>query len=246
MSATQPFDLTGKVAVITGASRGIGREIAVAYARAGADVVLASRKQPDLDAVADEVAALGDGAGRALALACHTGSDEQVAALVAAAVERFGGVDVLVNNAATNPHFGPLLTAEESHWDKTFDVNVKGYVRLIRACVPSMRERGGGAIVNVASGAGLAGSAAIAAYGASKAAVLRLTESLSAEVKGRGVRVNAVLPGTIDTAANRAAMPDADTSKWVAPDAIADVILFLASPAARAIHGVSLPVFGLG
>ena len=146
------FDLTGRVAIITGASRGIGRAIAEAYARAGARVVLASRTQETLDAVADAVRSVG---GEALAVAAHTGDADAVARLVERTVEAYGGVDILVNNAATNPHYGPILTASESQWDKILDVNVKGYARLVGACVPHMRNRGGGSVINVSSLAGL-------------------------------------------------------------------------------------------
>ena len=128
---TLKTDLNGKVALITGASRGIGQAIAEAYAANGAKVVLASRKQEGLDAVA---AVIREAGGEALPVAAHTGSQDAVEALVAQAAEAYGGIDIVVNNAATNPHFGPILTSEESHWDKTFDVNVKGYFRVVKAC----------------------------------------------------------------------------------------------------------------
>ena len=134
------FDLTGKVAVVTGASRGIGEAVARCYAAAGASVVLASRTQEALDAVA---ASIHEDGGTALPVACHTGDDEQVAALVGRVRDELGGVDILVNNAGTNPHFGPLLSAEDSHWHKTLDVNLMGYVRLAKACVPVMRATTG-------------------------------------------------------------------------------------------------------
>src|SRR6185295_3584940 len=137
---TQLHDLTGRVAVVTGASRGIGEAIAAALAAAGARLVLASRKLEGVESVAELIRAEG---GEAIAVACHTGRAADVQALAARAREAFGGVDILVNNAATNPHFGPLLEADEAQWDKTFEVNVKGYVHAIRACVPRMRERGG-------------------------------------------------------------------------------------------------------
>ena len=146
------FDLTGKVALITGASRGIGEAIAHAYAAAGAKVVLSSRKQEGLDKVAADIRAAG---GEALPIAAHTGSLAAIEAVVQQATEAFGGIDIVVNNAATNPHFGPAITAEESHWDKIIDVNVKGYFRVIKACYPSMVERGGGKVINIASIAGL-------------------------------------------------------------------------------------------
>ncbi|MBK8430413.1 MAG: glucose 1-dehydrogenase [Chloroflexi bacterium] len=190
------FNLTGKVAVITGASRGIGEAIAHAYARAGASVVLASRKQADLDEVAAEITAAG---GRALAVAAHTGSDEAVNALVARATEAFGGVDIVVNNAATNPHFGPVMTAEESHWDKIFDVNVKGYFRVAKACAASMQARGGGKIINIASVAGLHPQPGMGVYCVSKAAVIMLTQVLAAELAPHNIQVNAIAPGFIKT-----------------------------------------------
>src|SRR6185436_3817340 len=135
MEKTLPrsFDLTGQVAVVTGASRGIGATIAGALSAAGARVVLASRKLDGLEAVAGQLRAAG---GEALAVACHTGRTEETEALAARAREIFGGIDVLINNAATNPHFGPLLAAEDSHWDKTFEVNLKGYVHMGKACLP--------------------------------------------------------------------------------------------------------------
>ena len=190
------FNLTGKVAVITGASRGIGEAIAHAYARAGASVVLASRKQADLDEVAAEITAAG---GRALAVAAHTGSDEAVNALVGRATESFGGVDIVVNNAATNPHFGPVMTAEESHWDKIFDVNVKGYFRVAKACSASMQARGGGKIINIASVAGLHPQPGMGVYCVSKAAVIMLTQVLAAELAQHNIQVNAIAPGFIKT-----------------------------------------------
>ena len=190
------FNLTGKVAVITGASRGIGEAIAHAYARAGASVVLASRKQADLDEVAAEITAAG---GRALAVAAHTGSDEAVNALVGRATEAFGGVDIVVNNAATNPHFGPVMTAEESHWDKIFDVNVKGYFRVAKACAASMQARGGGKIINIASVAGLHPQPGMGVYCVSKAAVIMLTQVLAAELAQHNIQVNAIAPGFIKT-----------------------------------------------
>ena len=152
MSMTPMFDLSGKVALITGGSRGIGLAIAEAYAAAGAKVALASRKQAAVDEAADVIHRAG---GEALAVAAHTGDSEAVATLVERVTSHYGGIDILVNNAATNPHFGPFLSAEESQWDKILDVNVKGYFRVAKACVPSMRARGGGKIINMASVAGL-------------------------------------------------------------------------------------------
>ena len=186
--------LKDKVIVITGASRGIGEAIAHACVDAGAQVVLAARKQADLDRVA---AALGE---RALAVACHTGKAEDVDALMAKAIERFGRVDGYVNNAATNPYFGPLIDTPDAAIDKTFEVNVRGYLYGARALVRHARVRGGGgAIVNLASVAGLRAAPMQGIYGATKAAVISMTQTLAFELGGAGIRVNAIAPGLVDT-----------------------------------------------
>ena len=190
------FSLAGKVALITGASRGIGQSIAESFAAAGARVVLSSRKQDGLDQVAAGIRAQG---GEALPIAAHTGSLDAVTALVEKATASYGGVDILVNNAATNPHIGPILDAEESIWHKTLDVNVVGYWRMAKACWPSMQARGGGSIINVASVAGRRAQPGMGVYCASKAAVLMLTEVLAVELAERGVRVNAIAPGFVKT-----------------------------------------------
>jgi NAD(P)-dependent dehydrogenase (short-subunit alcohol dehydrogenase family) len=248
---TPPHDLTGRVALVTGASRGIGEAIAVALAAAGARLVLASRKQEGVEAVAKVIR---DAGGEALAVACHTGRATEVEALVARAKETFGGVDVLVNNAATSPHFGPLLEAEEAHWDKTFEVNVKGYVHPIRACVPLMRERGGGAIVNVASVAGLIPHRGLGVYGVSKAAVLMLTKTLALELARDNIRVNAIAPGLIQTRfsevlwsspeAQERALRSIPQRRIGQPEDLVGAVLYLASDAARFTTGTVLVVDG--
>lgn len=190
------FDLSGKVAVITGASRGIGEAIARCYAQAGAKVALLSRSQESLDAVA---AKIRDKGGEALPLACHTGDAERVAQTLGQVAETWGGLDIVVNNAATNPHFGPMVTAEKSHWDKTLEVNVQGYFWTVQAAVPWMKKRGGGSVINVASIAGLTPFPGLGIYGVTKAAVLMLTRQLASELVGDGIRVNAIAPGLIKT-----------------------------------------------
>ena len=188
--------LADKVVVITGGSRGIGQAIAGACLDAGARVVIASRKQADLDRTAAELA----GRGEIAAVACHTGKAEDVEALFAAALARFGRVDGAVNNAATNPYFGPLIDTPDAAVDKTVEVNVKGYLYVARALVKHARARGGAAsLVNVASVAGLRAAPMQGIYGATKAAVISMTQTLAFELGGSGVRVNAIAPGLVET-----------------------------------------------
>lgn len=187
--------LKDKVIVITGASRGIGEAIARACIDAGARVVLASRKQADLDKV---VASLPS--DRAIAVACHTGKAEEVDALIAKAVETYGRVDGVVNNAATNPYFGPLIDIPDAAMDKTFEVNVRGYLYVARAFVRHAQKRGGGgSIVNIASVAGIRAAPMQGFYGATKAAVISMTQTLAFELGGQNIRANAIAPGLVET-----------------------------------------------
>ncbi len=246
-----PNDFGGRVVVVTGASRGIGAALAGAFAAAKARLVLAGRKMEGLEAVAELIRGHG---GEALPVACHTGRAADVQALADKARDVFGGVDVLVNNAATSPHFGPLLAAEESHWDKTFEVNVKGYVHLIRACVPLMRERGGGAIVNVASVAGMVPHTGLGVYGVTKAAVLMLTRTLALELAPENIRVNALAPGLIQTRFSEAlwstpemrerALRSIPQGRMGQPDDLVGAVLYLASDAASFTTGSVLVIDG--
>ena len=196
MSAEPVIHLNDKVAIVTGASRGIGAEVARTFARAGAKVVVASRKIDGLTAVAEEIQSEG---GEALPFAAHMGKEDQVQALIAAAVGRFGKVDILVNNAATNPYFGPMVNIEWGAWDKTFEVNVKGYFTATREVVRHIQARKGqGSVVNVASVAGFMAMPLQGVYAMTKAAVVSMTRTLSVEL-GPDVRVNAIAPGLIDT-----------------------------------------------
>jgi NAD(P)-dependent dehydrogenase (short-subunit alcohol dehydrogenase family) len=241
----------GRVVVVTGASRGIGEAIAEAFGAAGARVVLASRKLEGVEEVAEKIRAAG---GEALAVACHTGREADVQALMARAQEAFGGIDVLVNNAATNPHFGPLLDAGESQWDKTFEVNLKGYVHAIRAAVPMMRERGGGSIVNVASVAGLVPHGGLGVYGVLKAAVLMLTRTLAVELAKDQIRVNAIAPGLIQTRFSEAlwASPEANAralatipqGRMGQPEDLTGAVLYLAGDGAKFTTGAVLVIDG--
>lgn len=245
------FALSGKVALITGASRGIGQAIAEAYAAAGAAVVLSSRKQEGLDPVA---AGINENGGKALAVAAHTGSDEAITAVVQQATEQFGGVDIVVNNAATNPHFGPIMTAEESQWDKILDVNVKGYNRVIKAALPSMKERGGGKVINIASIAGMEPQPGMGIYCISKAAVLMLTEVLAAELASDNVQVNAIAPGFIKTkfssaiwqneAMYKAVIQGVPQKRMAEPEELTGIALYLASDASSFTTGSTFLIDG--
>jgi NAD(P)-dependent dehydrogenase (short-subunit alcohol dehydrogenase family) len=245
------FDLTGRVAIVTGASRGIGFVIAETFALAGGKVVLASRKQNALDQAAEKIQAEG---GDAFPFAAHTGDGESVNNLVAASVERYGGVDILVNNAATNPHFGPLLTSEESQWDKILDVNLKGYFRMVKACVDSMRQRGGGKVINLASVAGLRYQQGMGIYGISKAGVLMLTQTLAVELAVDNIQVNAIVPGFIQTKFSRALWETPEIHQKITaqipqgrigqPDELTGMALYLASQASSFTTGAVMILDG--
>jgi dehydrogenase/reductase SDR family member 4 len=190
-----------KVVVITGASRGIGQQIAVGFAAEGAKVVLVSRKIAALEEVTKQIA---DAGGHAFPLACHIGDMAQIAAAVAAVKEKYGRIDVLVNNAATNPVFGPVMFTEEDAFQKIFDVNVKGPFFLSKGVMAAFQEQGGGVIVNVASTAGLSPMPGLGIYSASKSALIGLGKVMAYEWGPFGIRVNTVCPGLIKTKFSKA------------------------------------------
>ena len=194
--AIADFSLTGKVAIVTGASRGIGEAIARGMAEQGATVVLASRKQEALAAVGASIAA---GGGKAMPIACHTGQPEAVTALFDRVMSELGRVDVLVNNAATNPYFGPTIDASESVFDKTFEVNVKGYFFMAQRAAKIMVEQRKGSIINIASIAGISPMPMQGVYSMTKAAVIAMTKAFATELGGVGVRCNAICPGLTET-----------------------------------------------
>ncbi len=190
------FSLNNKVAIVTGASRGIGEAIARGYAEQGAQVIIASRKQESLDPVAESINAAG---GKCAAIACHTGESEQISALCHKVIADFGKIDILVNNAATNPYFGPAIDIDEGRLDKTIDVNIKGYFQMMQHVGAKMVEQGSGSIINVASIAGIQPGPMQVIYSMTKAAVISLTKGLARELGGAGVRVNAIAPGLVET-----------------------------------------------
>jgi NAD(P)-dependent dehydrogenase (short-subunit alcohol dehydrogenase family) len=251
MNSHAHFDLTGRVAIVTGASRGIGQAIALAFAAAGAQVALSSRKQESLDAVVTEIKKQG---GQAIAIAAHTGDSNAVRALVAQTVERFGGVDILVNNAATNPHFGPLLTADEGQWLKILDVNVLGYFRAAQAVVPELQKRGRGKIINMASVAGLRPMPGMGVYSVSKAAVLMLTQTLAQELGPHNIQVNAIAPGVIKTRFSsvlwqtesiaRSIQAATPLGRFGEVDDLTSAALYLASPASDYMTGAVMVIDG--
>jgi NAD(P)-dependent dehydrogenase (short-subunit alcohol dehydrogenase family) len=241
------FSLEGKVAIVTGASRGIGEAIARAFVHAGASVVCASRK---IDANATR--ALGD---RAFAIAAHTGQEQECQRLVAETISRFGKVDVLVNNAATNPYAGPMLNVENAAWDKTFEVNVKGYFWMAREVARHLIAREApGSIVSIASIAGLAAAPTQGVYGMTKAAVLSMTKTLAVELASSKVRVNAIAPGWVDTRFASAVLKDdalvrdvlhrTPQARYATPDEISGGAVFLASDASSYMTGQTLIIDG--
>ena len=246
---TVSISLEGKVAIITGASRGIGEAIARSFAANGAKVVLSARKIEALAAVAESIGP------NAHAVAAHAGKLDECTRLVEAAVAKFGKVDVLVNNAATNPHFGPLLTVDEGAWDKTFEVNAKGYFWMAREVAKHCIARNApGSIVNIASITGLMGAPGQGVYAMTKAAILSMTKTLGAELAKTGIRINAIAPGFVDTRFASAVLKNevlveevirrTPMGRYGQPDEIAGAALYLASDAASYMTGQTIVVDG--
>jgi NAD(P)-dependent dehydrogenase (short-subunit alcohol dehydrogenase family) len=237
------FDFSNCVVVITGAAGNLGVVTARAFHTAGASLVLVDRSPDRLPKLFPELA---DSAQHFLATSVDLGDVAAVERMAEEAVKRLGKIDVLVNTAGGYRAGTPLHETPLEDWDFLLNLNARSVLIACRAVIPPMLTQGTGKIINISSRAALIGEANAAAYSVSKTAVVRLTESMSAELKDKNINVNCILPGMIDTPPNRQAMPEADYSQWVAPEALTDVIQFLASNAARAIHGAALPVFGKG
>jgi len=234
-------DFTGKTALITGAAGNLGRAVVDAFAARGANLALVVRD------VGKAQGALGAPSPRLAYFAADLLDAAQVEAAVAGAAARFGAIDVVCNLAGGFRMGPPVHETPDADWEFLLDLNARTLLHTARAVVPVLRANGqrGGKIVNVGAFAAQKGVAHMGAYVAAKSAVIRLTEAMAAELRAHGINVNCVLPTIIDTPENRKSMPDADPAKWVAPADLASVIVFLASPAARAIHGAALPVTGL-
>jgi NAD(P)-dependent dehydrogenase (short-subunit alcohol dehydrogenase family) len=251
MRMKNPFDLTGKIALVTGGSRGIGEGIARLLAANGAHVIVASRKIDGCEQVAASIRAAG---GSAEAMACHIGEMEQIDATFAAIEQKHGRLDILINNAAANPYFGPIENTDLSAFQKTLDVNIRGYFFMSAKFVQMMASKGGGSIVNVASVNGIIPGQWQGIYSITKAAVISMTHAFAKECAQQGVRVNALLPGFTDTRFASALtknddilkmlMPHIPMRRVAQPDEMAAAVLYLVSPGASYTTGTCLNVDG--
>ena len=240
--------LNGKIAIVTGASRGIGRAIAEIFAREGARVVICGRRQETLDEAAREIGP------SVKPIACHVGRADQIEKLLAITTREFGHVDILVNNAATNISFGPCLEIDEAQFDKMIEVNLKSAFRLISAVAPGMCARGHGSIINIASIAGLRPQLHSLLYSMTKAALIMMTQSYALELGPKGVRVNAIAPGLIQTTLSEHYWKDEAQREDVLamqpikrlgqPSDVAELALLLASEKGSYITGQTLTVDG--
>ena len=238
------FSLKDKVAIITGASKGIGKAIAEIFAEAGAKVVVSSRKQESVDTVAEEINAKG---GIAIGVAANTGSIEDLTSLVSKTIAHYGRIDIVVNNAATNPVYGPMVDTSSDAFDKIMNVNVKGPFELSKLALPEMKKVGGGSIINISSIGGLTPEPMLGIYSVSKAALISLSKAMAKEVGKDGVRVNVICPGLIKTKFSEALWSnEAATEKMVKrlpisrigeSEDIAGLALFLASEASAYCTG---------
>ncbi len=251
MTSNDLFNLDGKIALVTGASRGIGEAIARLLAKQGATVLVSSRKIGGCETVAESICASG---GKAEALACHIGDLGQIEATFDHISKKFGRLDILVNNAAANPYFGHILDTDLGAFQKTVDVNIRGYFYMSTAAGKLMREQGSGTIVNVASVNGVVPGAFQGIYSITKAAVISMTKAFAKECGGLGIRVNALLPGLTDTkfasaltsneAIKNEALKQIPLNRVADPSEMAGAVLYLVSSAASYTNGACIAVDG--
>jgi len=245
------FSIAKKTAIVSGGSKGIGKAIAMKLAQAGANVVICSRKKENLDSAVNEAELNGL---TLIPIECNTSNNESIQSVVDHTIEKFNGVDILVNNAAANPYYGPILNSEDSHWDKIFDVNVKGYFNFAKACSKTMIANNSGKIINVASIAAKTPLEGLGVYNISKAAVVMLTKVLAKELGEHNINVNTLAPGLIKTDFSKALWENEDThnkivksipqGKMGSPDDISGMALYLASEASDFVTGSIFTVDG--
>jgi len=245
------FRLDGKVAIITGGSRGIGKEIAIGFAEQGAHVALASRKQEALDGVAEEIRKKGS---ECLAMACHMGKPDQIENLFDKVMDTYGSVDILVNNAATNPYFGALVDAPEDAWNKTLDVNLKGPFLMTQAAARIMMQKGGGSIINISSVGAFQANPMQGVYGVTKAGMVNMTKTFAQELALANVRVNAICPGLTATKFSEVliqtkeiyeiALQKIPMKRHAEPSEIVGAALYLASDASSYVTGSCITIDG--
>lgn len=245
------LSLAKKTAIVSGGSKGIGKAIAMKLAQAGANVVICSRKKENLDSAVNEAESNGL---TLIPIECNTSNKGSIQSVVDQTIEKFNGVDILVNNAAANPYYGPILNSEDSHWDKIFDVNVKGYFNFAKACSKTMIANNSGKIINVASIAAKTPLEGLGVYNISKAAVVMLTKVLAKELGEHNINVNTLAPGLIKTDFSKALWENEDThnkivksipqGKMGSPDDISGMALYLASEASDFVTGSIFTVDG--
>lgn len=233
------YDFSGRVVIVTGAAGNLGNAVTRAFQSAGARLTLVDRAEDRLQRLYPDMV---DSSDYLLADSVDLTSAEAVQSMVDKTLERFGQIQVLVNTAGGYRAGTPVHETSLETWDFMLNLNARSVFLVSRAVIPHLLQQRYGKIINVAARVARQGRANMAVYSASKSAVVHLTESMAAELKGEGINVNCILPSTIDTPANRRAMPEADYSSWVKPQAIAEVILFLASDSASPLHGVAVPV----
>ena len=245
------LSLANKTSIVSGGSKGIGKAIAMKLAQADANVVICSRKKENLDSAVNEAESNGL---TLIPIECNTSNNESIQSVVDHTLEKFNGVDILVNNAAANPYYGPILNSEDSHWDKIFDVNVKGYFNFAKACSKTMIANNSGKIINVASIAAKTPLEGLGVYNISKAAVVMLTKVLAKELGEYNINVNTLAPGLIKTDFSKALWENEDThnkivksipqGKMGSPDDISGMALYLASEASDFVTGSIFTVDG--